>query len=71
MIAAHVNVGVKGGIVIVNAYLNTQYQFEDENMAMVWRIVEYLHMLNYKGFDWILMGGLQHGAAHAQWQPVG
>ena len=34
-IAAHAQWGVRGGIIIINAYLNTELQFEGENMAIV------------------------------------
>ena len=56
VMAAHVHAAVPGGVVVINVYLDTELQFEGDNMAMIWRIVEYAHALNQRGFDWIIMG---------------
>ncbi len=59
MVAAHVHTGVPGGVVVISTYLHTELDMEGENIAIIWAIVEYLHLLNRKGFDWILGGDFQ------------
>ena len=44
---------------MINAYLDTALAMEGDNLAMMWSIVEYLLLLNQKGFDWILCGDFQ------------
>ena len=55
-IAAHCHWGVKGGLVVVCVYLNTDLGFLGENLSIIWRIAEYCMMLNARGYDWVVLG---------------
>ena len=56
MVAAHVHYGVAGGLVVVAVYLRVGEGMSAENLAITWKLCEYLMELNCKGYAWVVGG---------------
>ena len=61
MVAAHAHWGIRGGIVIVNIYMDVELGLAGGHLGMLWRAVEYVGQLNELGYEWAIVGGFNMG----------
>ncbi|CAK0796737.1 unnamed protein product, partial [Prorocentrum cordatum] len=57
MMAAHVHAGVKGGFVMLSCYFIVDVKLSPENLAMLYKLYQYVRSLEAMGVPWIVGGG--------------
>ena len=56
MMAAHVHAGVKGGFVMLSCYFIVDVKLSPENLAMLYKLYQYVRSLEAMGVPWIVGG---------------
>ncbi|CAK0807829.1 unnamed protein product [Prorocentrum cordatum] len=56
MMAAHVHAGVKGGFVMLSCYFVVDVKLSPENLAMLYKLYQYVRSLEAMGVPWIVGG---------------
>ena len=70
LVAGRVHYGVRGGFVLISVYMRDWEQLGPENIATLWRLVEFLHEMNSRGVDWVVCRDWNmdvHALDHACW----
>eukprot|EP00959_Pyramimonas_sp_CCMP1952_P245878 5139059-Pyramimonas_sp.AAC.1 len=56
MVAAHVNCGGKRGFVMISLYMRVDEQLSPENLAILFKLYQYLKVLDTLQMPWIVGG---------------